>query len=93
MLGCGQPRRSLQPFCGLGTYDIHHTALAQLTPRRFGGTGAHRRMLKSHTPKPGLVHRNRLRVVQRAKRGAQGTHRSLVTGAHGFGQCLTHTMT
>lgn len=91
--GRSQLRCNLQSLGGLGAHDIHHTALAQLTPRCFGGTDTNRRMLKGHAAKLSFVDGHRLSVVQRSKCCAQGTHRGLVTGAHRFRQCLTHTKT
>lgn len=91
--GRSQLRCNLQSLGGLGAHDIHHTALAQLTPRCFGGADTSRRMLKGHAAELSFVDGHRLSVAQRSKRCAQGTHRGLVTGAHRFRQCLTHTKT
>lgn len=83
----------LQTLGGLGAHDIHHTVLAQLTPRYFGGAGANRRLLKGHASELSFVHGHGLSVVQRGKCRAQGAHCGLVTGAHRFRQCLTHAKT
>jgi len=91
--GRSQLRCNLQPLGSLGAHDIHHTSLAQLTPLCFGGADTNRRLLKGHATELSFVDGHRLSVVQRSKRCAQGTHRSLVTGAHRFRQCLTQTKT
>lgn len=40
--GRGQLRCGFQSLGGLGSHDIRHTALAQLTPHCLGGTGTDR---------------------------------------------------